>query len=258
MLARSRTIAAILPALVLCLCLGLPASIGARAGDDGAAPVVVELFTSQGCSSCPAADAFLGKLAERKDVLPFSMHVDYWNYMGWSDPYALEKNTARQKAYMHSLGTGYVYTPQMVIDGETHVVGSDQRAVDAAIEAARNAPGPHVKVAMHAEANGKLHLSIPASRIDEPASIILVAFDRQRQTSVTAGENTGRSITNHHVVRDFSKIGVYEGKATALTVDPKTVPVPVSGSDGCAVLLQSVRSGAIIGAGMTWLRANRS
>ncbi|MGD9536457.1 MAG: DUF1223 domain-containing protein [Alphaproteobacteria bacterium] len=256
MLARARTIAAILPALVLCL--GIPAGIGAQAADDGAAPVVVELFTSQGCSSCPTADAFLGKLAERKDVLPFSMHVDYWNYMGWTDPYAREKNTARQKAYMHALGTGYVYTPQMVIDGETHVVGSDQRAVDAAIEAARNAPGPHVRVAMHAEANGKLHLSIPASRIEEPASIILVAFDRQRQTEVTAGENTGRSITNYHVVRDFSKVGTYEGKATALTIDPQTAPVTVSETDGCAVLLQSVRSGTIIGAGMTWLRANRS
>ena len=256
MFARARILAPTIAALVLCL--GLLAGGATRAADDGAAPVVVELFTSQGCSSCPAADAFLGELAGRKDVLPFSMHVDYWNYIGWTDPYAREQNTARQKAYMHSLGTSYVYTPQMVIDGANHAVGSDRSAVDAAIEAARETPGPHVKVAIRAESNGRLHLTIPASDIDEPVSIILVAFDRQHETSVTAGENTGRSITNYRVVRDFSKVGSYNGKATALTIDPETAPMPMSGTDGCAVLLQSVRSGAIVGAGMMWLDADRS
>jgi hypothetical protein len=159
---------------------------------------------------------------------------------------------------MHLLGTSYVYTPQMVIDGAVHVVGSEQRAVEAAIEAARQAPGPHLKVAMRTEANGRLRLTIPASSLEEPASIVLVGFDRQHQTSVTAGENTGRRITNYRVVRDFLTVGTYDGKATTLTLDPRDLPMPEDGIDGCAVLLQSVESGAIVGAGMMWLDGGRS
>jgi hypothetical protein len=255
MFIHARSLAVLLPALAFGLCLAIARA--APAAESDAAPVVVELFTSQGCSSCPAADAFLGELAKRPDVLPLSIHVDYWNYIGWTDPYASEANTARQKAYMHSLGASYVYTPQMVINGTQDVVGSDRSAVDSAIEAAREAPGPHIRVAMGAEANGKLHLSIPASDIEESAVIVLVTFDREHETEVTAGENTGRSITNYRVVHGFTKVGRYDGKATSLTIDPAS-EAALGESDGCAVLLQSDRSGAILGAGMMWLGADQS
>ncbi len=224
-----------------------------RAADSPRAPVVLEFFTSQGCSSCPAADALLGELAERGDVIALSEHVDYWNYIGWTDRFASEQTTKRQKAYMHRLGAGYVYTPQLVIDGSRHLVGSDRDAVNRAIETARDAPGPHLKVSMTAEANGRVHLSIPAGVLTEPATILLVALDRQHQTEITAGENTGRVVANHHVVRGFTEIGRYEGKPTSMVLDATSAPKSMQEADGCAVLLQSVRSGAIVGAGMIWL-----
>ncbi len=224
-----------------------------RAADEPRAPVVLELFTSQGCSSCPAADALLGELAKREDVIALSEHVDYWNYIGWTDRFASEQTTKRQKAYMHMLGAGYVYTPQLVIDGSRHLVGSDRDAVNRAIETARDAPGPHLKVSMTAEANGRVHLSIPATAVSEPATVLLVAFDREHQTEITAGENSGRSVTNYHVVRGFAEIGRYEGKPTSIVLGSDNVPKSMSAADGCAVLLQSIRSGTIIGAGMIWL-----
>lgn len=242
----------LVPALLLCIALFAAAPL--RAADEERAPVVVELFTSQGCSSCPAADAFLGELAKRKDVIALSEHVDYWNYIGWTDRFATEETTNRQKAYRQLLGAGYVYTPQMVIDGRHHLVGSDRDAVNRAIEAALDAPGPHLKVSMAAEASGRLHVSVPASPIAEPASILLVAFDREHRTEVTAGENSGRSITNYRVVRGLAEIGRYNGKALSIALGADNLPKPMLAADGCAVLVQSSRSGAIIGAGMMWLR----
>lgn len=251
MIGFRRVFFALLP-LVL-LAAGLFSASAVRAADGVDAPVVVELFTSQGCSSCPAADAYLGELAERKDVIALSEHVDYWNYIGWVDRFASEQTTQRQKAYMHTLGAAYVYTPQMVINGGSHVVGSDRVAVAQAIEAAGEKPGPHLAVSMTTEANGGLHLSIPAGAVSEPASILLVAFDRQHETEVTAGENNGRSIINYRVVRGFAEIGRYEGKATSIVLGPDNMPKSMPAAEGCAVLLQSEGSGAIIGAGMIWL-----
>src|SRR6516164_10851500 len=100
-------------------------------------PVVVELFTSQGCSSCPPADAYLGELAARKDVIPLAFHVDYWNYIGWADPFATKQMTQRQRDYQRALNQRYVYTPEMVVNGEAHEVGSDRHGIDRLIEAAQ-------------------------------------------------------------------------------------------------------------------------
>lgn len=220
-------------------------------------PVVLELFTSQGCSSCPAADAFLGELAERGDVLPLSLHVDYWNYIGWADPYATEANTARQKAYMHAMRTSYVYTPQLVIDGRQHVVGSDRAAVEAAIEQAKSAPGLHLKVAIDEMRGGRMTVKIPQAIVEEPATVLLVAFDRQHDTKVTAGENDGRAITNYRVVRALKKIGRFDGTETEIVLDEASI-LPGATADGCAVILQSERTGAIVGAGMAWIKSEGS
>ena len=105
----------------------------ARAADD--APVVVELFTSQGCNTCPPADAYLGELAKRRDVVALSLHVDYWDYIGWKDPYAIAVATERQRAYASQFGKGFVYTPQMVVDGAAEAVGSHRSTVSDEIDA---------------------------------------------------------------------------------------------------------------------------
>jgi len=227
------------------------------AGSEERAPVVLELFTSQGCSSCPSADAYLGELAKRGDVLPLSIHVDYWNYIGWVDPYASEANTARQKAYMHALRTSYVYTPQLVIDGRQHVVGSDRAAVEAAIEAAKAAQGVHLKVEVNEERGGRMRVKVPPARIDGPAAILLVAFDRQHVTQVQAGENSGREITNYRVVRAIKKIGRFDGTETEIAFDEISV-LPNLTADGCAVLVQSEKTGAILGAGLAWMNPEGS
>lgn len=245
-------------AAVAALAVATIAGVGtAVAGSGERPPVVLELFTSQGCSSCPSADAYLGELAKRDDVLPLSMHVDYWNYIGWVDPYASEANTARQKAYMHALRTSYVYTPQLVVDGKQHVVGSDRAAVEAAIEAAKAAQGGHVKVEVAEERGGRMRVKVPQATIDGPAAILLVAFDRQHVTQVQAGENSGREITNYRVVRAIKKIGRFDGTETEIAFD-EAATLPNLITDGCAVLVQSEKTGAILGAGMAWMSTEGS
>jgi hypothetical protein len=239
-------------ALVAALSLGGVSVLAAKAAEAERAPVVLELFTSQGCSSCPAADAFLGELAAREDVLALSMHVDYWNYIGWVDPFASEAITRRQKAYMHKLGARYVYTPQLVVDGREHLVGSDRSAVESAIDEAKKAPGPHLRVGLSYAKDGRITVRIPASDRAETATVLVVAFDRVHETAVTEGENIGRTILNYHVVRALTPVGRYDGTATEIVFDEASA-LPDFEADACAVLLQSERSGAIIGAGQAWM-----
>src|SRR5215831_8685962 len=133
-------------AAVLLAVIGIVGSIAhadfARAEDSGP-PVVVELFTSQGCSSCPPADALLGELSKRSDVLALGFHVDYWDYIGWKDPYASKLATKRQRQYAESFKLSFVYTPQMIINGDAESVGSDRAGVEAAVEKAKTRPAVH-------------------------------------------------------------------------------------------------------------------
>ncbi|HEV8025928.1 MAG TPA: DUF1223 domain-containing protein, partial [Stellaceae bacterium] len=116
-------------AFVLASLLMTAAALTAHAGEGRSAPVVVELFTSQGCSTCPPADAYLGELASRPGVIALAFHVDYWNYIGWTDPFASKAATDRQRSYAKQLGLRYVYTPQMVINGTMEGVGSGREAI---------------------------------------------------------------------------------------------------------------------------------
>src|SRR5690606_22101538 len=157
-------------------------------------PVLVELFTSQGCSSCPPADAFLAELAERPGVLALSYHVDYWNYIGWTDPFSSPAATARQRAYGKTLGSRVAYTPQMVVGGRHDAVGSHREAVEQAIAAA--AASPHVALVIAGDDATGYRAVLPATALDMPARIWLVLFDGSHETTVTRGENTGRTIEN--------------------------------------------------------------
>ena len=214
--------------------------------------VVLELFTSQGCSSCPAADAFLGELAAtRDDVVALSFHVDYWNYLGWEDRFATAEMTARQKDYARALGISYVYTPQLVIDGARHVTGSDKNAAIAEIGKAKAREIRRVPVALEASAPGRLTVELGAADgYWGAATIFLVSFDRRHETAVEAGENQGRSLVNHHVVRDFRPIGTWTGSAMTLELEPAATGTM---GDGCAVLVQEREgNGRIMGADLVW------
>ena len=201
-------------------------------------PVVVELFTSQGCYSCPPADALLGQLAKRDDVLPLSFHVTYWDRLGWPDTFGLEAATQRQGAYAEALRLHGMYTPQMVVGGRIDVVGSQRgrvlKAIDLLVE--NQEPGPQISV----EA-GELRIG---AGDQGPADIWLVAFDDAHDVDIARGENAGKTLRYHHVVRELTELGHWSGEAVAL-------PLPLDRlaadqRDGAAILVQRRSDGAIL------------
>lgn len=223
----------LLALVVACTALADPAQ-----SEEG--PVVVELFTSQGCSSCPPADAVLAGLADRPDVIALSFHVDYWNYIGWKDPFSSAEATARQQAYRDTLGLRVVYTPQMVIEGRTDVVGSQRKAVEAAIAEALARPD-QVAVTISGDAQSGFRAVLPATEIAGPATVWLALFDDDLETKVSRGENAGATLRNRHVVRDLIPLDRWDGEAVEL-------PFDMGGRDGCAVLVQQGETGPMLGA----------
>ncbi|MSO85035.1 MAG: DUF1223 domain-containing protein [Rhodospirillales bacterium] len=217
------------------------------AGAGERALTVVELFTSQGCSSCPPADEYLGELAERDDLLALSFHVDYWDYIGWKDPFANSAYTERQRQYRNFFNTRYVYTPQMVIQGGYQAIGSKRPDVAERIEKARSFP--RLDVALQREA-GEIAIRVaPAGATgvkSEDAAVWFVAFDERHQTAVARGENKGRQIVNRNVVRRFDLVGTWNGEAFAARVAGPARGEP--GGDGAAVLVQSLITGRVLGA----------
>jgi hypothetical protein len=201
---------------------------------------VVELFTSQGCSSCPPADSLLGELAKREDVLALSIHVDYWDYIGWKDPFAAAAHGVRQKDYAAQFALRYVYTPQMVIHGAYQSVGSKRSEVFEHIEKAQRLP--RVGISLNRTAKG-VELVLPKAEIDEGVEVISVFYDRQHETKIRRGENSGQSLAYHNVVRDMGSMGRWRGEAARMIV-----PMAKTEADVCAVLLQSKKTGRIIGA----------
>lgn len=215
---------------------------GLANAEAGRGPVVVELFTSQGCSSCPPADDLLAELAGRPDVIALSLHVDYWNYIGWTDPFSSRAATARQQAYRDALGLRVVYTPQIVIDGRSDVAGSQRSAVEAAIEQA-SARHDRIAVTIVGDASSGHRAVLPATRLAGPATIWLAAFDREHATAVPSGENAGATLRNRNVVRELVSLGEWSGEAAEL-------PLDFGGRDGCAVILQQGQAGPVLGAAM--------
>jgi len=204
---------------------------------------VVELFTSEGCNSCPPADAYLGILGKRPDLLALSFHVDYWDYLGWKDTFAFHEATERQRAYSASLGSRYVYTPQLVIGGRSHAVGSDQGAVDDAIAEVAAHAHP-VDLSVQKSADGKMLVGLPSAPAKGKAVVWLMRFDGKHDVKIGGGENGGKTLTYYNVVRDVRQIGSWNGAAEQIAIDPASL----RGTEHCAVLLQENGSGAILGA----------
>jgi hypothetical protein len=197
-------------------------------------PIVLELFTSQGCSSCPPADALLAELATRPNVLALGFHVDYWDRLGWKDPLSVPGSTERQRAYARQFGTGEIYTPQMVVDGGREMVGSRRDAILAAIDEAR----PEA-VAPIVFAQGGRSVSIGQGKGN--GRILMVSFVRKRTNAVARGENAGRTAIDVNGVKEFRQLGDWAGSAVSFDIESP------GANEGVAVLVQAP-DGRILGA----------
>jgi len=206
-------------------------------------PVVVELFTSQGCPPCPPAEAYLGELARRGEIIALEYHIDFYDYEGWKDPFGDPQFTHRWRNYARMLGARYEYTPFLVVDGEAHVVGSERDAVEQHIRMNRNKAKVHPRLVLEV-APETVNIAVDGSGPAGIFDVVLAAFDGKHSTVVTAGDNRGKTLTNVHVVRNFSRIAQWAG-------DPVSVKIPLSrmiGDGGCAVLLQRAGGGPILAA----------
>ena len=198
--------------------------------------VVVELFTSQGCSSCPPADALLRELAAREDVVALALHVDYWDYIGWKDSFADPRHSKRQKAYAAARGERMVYTPQMVVDGRQAVVGTKEMKLADLIARHRVTPR---EVELSARREGDV-LSIAArGTLDRPVQVHLVRYIPSREVSVSRGENAGRTLTYTNIVTDWTVAGTWDGDK------PLSMRLPLTGDQPVVVLLQQEGFGPI-------------
>jgi hypothetical protein len=207
--------------------VGLGLAVAAAVGMPGAAaraetrPVVAELFTSEGCSSCPPADALLSELARsRPDVLALAFHVTYWDRLGWPDPFAFEGATQRQRAYAAALRLDSLYTPQLVVDGRIDVVGSERGEVLAALRtAAEKRPEP---VALRlARDGGRITLEVGAGGgTRAAAAVLLIGYDPLHRTVVRRGENAGSTLTEANIVRGLAMVGEWRGAALTLHAEP--------------------------------------
>jgi hypothetical protein len=210
-----------------------------------AQPVVVELFTSQGCSSCPPADVLLGELARRPGVIALAYHVDYWDDLGWKDRFAIPEATQRQRGYARRLTKSGPFTPQVVVSGDTSLVGSNRAAMERAIAGDRDA-----LAVVLSKAEGNLQIQFPEAW-REPMDVYLVTYLAEATEKIERGENARRTLKHFNVVRSFRRLGTWNGK-------PQRMVAPLAGlprdASAVAVILQRKNQGAVAGAATLTLR----
>ena len=210
----------------------------AASADDG--PVVVELYTSQGCSSCPPADRLLRELKKRNDIIAIALHVDYWDYIGWKDQFADPDFTVRQRAYAREGGRRMIYTPQMIIGGDTNIEGAQPMKVLAAVaDAKTQGVGPNLKLTRQGQ-----QVRVRARQMDlsEPVDVILVRYEPEQEVRISRGENRGRTLTYSNIVTSWESLGTWDGeKGLNFVTDAR-------GDDAVVVFLQYPGPGKIIGA----------
>jgi hypothetical protein len=218
---------------------------------------VVELFTSQGCSSCPPADKIIGELAKDPNVIALSMPIDYWDYLGWKDTLADARFSARQKAYSHVRGDRDVYTPQVVVNGSAKVIGSDRAGIETAIKDTEKAAGV-MSVPVSVSVSGKqINVSVAASKGSSVArgEVWICSISKAVPISIGRGENRGREITYYNVVRSLLKVGDWNGNSGSWTVPLENISR--EGVDAAVVYVQDGnrdKPGPMLGAAMTSLR----
>jgi hypothetical protein len=210
-------------------------------------PAVIELFTSEGCSSCPPADALLGELAKQPNVIPIAFHVDYWDGPAWRDRFAIPEAARRQDRYVQKLGLSTGFTPQAVIDGRASYVGSDRRLV--AQTSVKRPSG--VLVQLQSE-GGNLVAKLPdAGKRMGPFDVNLITYLSSASTRIGGGENSGRKLDEYNIVRSIGRLGSWEGSAQALSIPVSTLP---QDADHAVVVIQQPGQGAIVAAAVTQVR----
>jgi hypothetical protein len=231
MFAQGAAPAFVLAGLVAC-------SAPAIAADASDVQAVVELFTSQGCSSCPPADRVLGELARDPHLLAISLPVDYWDYIGWKDTLAEPTYTARQRAYAKASGRGEVYTPQAIVNGLADAVGSDRGQIEAAEQQTSKHVGVLSVPLSISEESGAINISVGAAPVGGPhsAGVYLIALASKRTVAVQRGENAGSTLTYSNVVRGITKVGDWSGSPAVLKASLDQARL--DGADSYAVIVQ--------------------
>lgn len=215
----------------------------ARAQEDVPSnPVVVELFTSQGCSSCPPADAMIAELAARGDVIPLALHVDYWDYIGWTDEYADPTHTRRQKAYARLAGRNMIYTPQIIVNGQDEIEGARPMELADRIMAHRTRPVVIALTALREGHTMRLKARAIGTLPDGMLLVQLVRYSPLHHSRITDGENAGRDLDYANVVEDWEVLDEWDGRA------PLDLTADLPGNAPAAVLIQQEGPGAIVAA----------
>lgn len=207
---------------------------------------VIEMYTSQGCSSCPPADRLLKTYVDRPDVIALTMAVDYWDYLGWKDTFASPRNSARQRAYAVTRGDGAVYTPQAVINGRTHAVGSRPGEMERAIKGAAGLENIPVQFK---RTKKNVTITIGAAKkaaAEQEATVWLAVVQGEGKVAVKRGENRGEALTYYNVVRSMSAVGMWNGETKSFTIS-RDAMMPGK-AEACAILVQQGTTGPILGA----------
>ena len=238
------------------LVLGFVIATAAAAAQAGEPRAVLELFTSQGCSSCPPADRLVGQFANDPSVVALSVPIDYWDYLGWRDTLAKPVHSARQRAYARVRGDGQVYTPQIVVNGSADALGSDQAAIERAITQTDRDTGVMSLPVVLAVNNGTLNVSVSgADKAPAAAEVWLCPLAKAVPVAIGRGENRGHTITYHNVVRSWLKLGTLSGAQSNWNVP--LAQIKAEGIDAAAVMVQEgshERPGIILGAALTDIR----
>jgi hypothetical protein len=204
-------------------------------------PVVVELFTSQGCSSCPPADKFLARIADRDDVIALALHVDYWDYLGWADAFASPAFTKRQKDYGHAAGARSVYTPQMIVGGVDPVVGTRPMEV-ADLLRAHSARPEQVTIKLVRNGGNVMISAIASPPLTAAADVQVVRYTPRSTVEIKHGENAGKTVIYANIVTKWDVVGTWDGDS------PLTMSSVTEGSDPVVVIVQASGHGPILGA----------
>ena len=234
------------------ICTASMTPLPASAGEPRA---VIELFTSQGCSSCPAADKVLGELSRDPTLVTLSLPVDYWDYLGWKDTLALHGHSNRERAYADTRGDREVYTPQVVVNGIMHVLGSDKAAIEQAIAQTRQSAAPLTLPVTIAVAEGKVSVNVPAANGENAsAEVWLCPITGKAQVAIERGENRGHTLAYTNVVRRWVKLGDWSGKAETFSLpvaELADADFSLRDIDRVAVIVQSgvaAKPGLMLGA----------